>query len=305
VTSDHLADAPIFSVDAEIALDYFVGTVFGTTPEGVVDHLAGVLRLERETCRPLPGYPGYSSACGLFLGGDKLVTVQWGNTQKPLVVAPGFISNALDETLRKNRFDYQCSRKDVAIDVCDEVAFDSFAKAAGAKAHREGVRVNLHGDWMTPGSPAGRTMYLYARSSPFFIRIYEHNKLHVGSGVDCRVEVECKPEKSPGKQQLASLSPQQIVGLRLFAVELLAEFGISIERCRPAVARRQMTDLEVRTLHLAQQYGGTVHELMARYDSDAAAVIAAILDAEKSLIDSKRKVREAAARPQAVPLICL
>ena len=301
---DNLAGGSVFSVEAEISLDYFIGTVFHTSPEDLVAHLAGSLHLEPETCRPLPGYRGYASACGLNFGGDRLLTVQWGNQQQPLVIAPGFISNKVNACLA-GAFDYQCSRKDVAVDVRDEVAFEGFAKAAIAKANRDGVALDMRGDWMVPGSPAGRTLYVYKPGSPYFIRIYEHSKLHVGSEVDCRFEVECKPEKTLGKMQLAQLSPEAIIGLRKFAIELLAEFGIVIERCRPAVSRRQLTDLEIRTLHLAQQYSATLHELLERHAGDAAAVMFAILDAEKSLIDTKRKVREAAARPQAVPLICL
>lgn len=294
---------PVFQVDAEISLDYVLATVFGVDVEELVSHLAAELHLQPQTVRTFKDYRGYTSAVGLFLGGERQVTVQSGGQQRPLVIAPGPIAGATTRALKG--FDHQCSRKDVAVDVMDEDAFDVIVKVAHSKAMAADIKTNQIGDWLTPGSPKGRTFEVGHRRSPYYLRIYEHSKLHVGSEVNCRIEVEVKPEKSPGKLQLALLSPSEILGLSPFTLQLLREFGIQADQCRPARSRRHLTDLEVRTLHLAAQYGNTVRELLEHHHGDIGAVVSAILDAEQTLRDSKRRIREAAARPQAVPLICL
>jgi hypothetical protein len=147
-------------------------------------------------------------------------------------------------------------------------------------------------------------MYIGSRNSENYMRIYEHAKLH-GGDITCRIEYECKPGKTDRKRQLADLEPAQILGLWPFVIELLAAIGVSIAKLKPSPYTRQKTDLEIRTLNCARQYGRTIDDLMALHDDDPAAVIGAIRIAQSVIENGKAELQRAAARPLAVPLILL
>lgn len=290
-------------LDTALSLDYVIASV--QTPSGneLAAHLEGSLGLRGVECRPIDSYKGYTNAAGLCLGGDRLVTVQWAPTRDPLVIAPGFISGKV-ATLLQDHYPHQCSRKDAAMDFTDEVAFDSIAAAAISMAKRRVIKTSCVGDWLIPGAPAGRTLYIHSVKSEVFIRIYEHSKLH-GGDVTCRVEVVIRPCKKPGKLQLAALSAAGVLGLSRFACDLFESFGVSVERTHLATYVRQLSDLDQRLVRLWMQYGRTLDELLEREAGDIQALGAALIASRDILNDRRARASLAAARPKAVPLICL
>jgi DNA relaxase NicK len=193
----------------------------------------------------------------------------------------------------------------VAVDIPDDdLAFDLVAKVAIDLAHERGTRTSLVGDWATPGAPAGRTLYIGSRKSAVYVRIYEHGKLH-GGNVSCRIEAEVKPDKKPGKLQLATLSAAGVAGCSAYMVLLCQRFGIDIDRVPLAGYVRQISELQQQLVRLWMQYGRILDAQMQEVDGDVEAFTAALFAARDDLERRRAKAALAAARPKAVPLICL
>jgi hypothetical protein len=289
--------------DATASLDYVIATVAGVPGNDLARELETFTGLRGIEVPPLAAYRGYSGAAALCNGGERLVTVQWGIGRDPLVIAPGQQSSKISTWLQ-GRYEHQCSRKDAAVDFTDPGAFDVVAKAAIEMAIARAVKTSSVGDWLTPGAPDGRTLYIYSRKSTIFIRIYEHSKLH-GGDVTCRVEVEVKPDKKPGKQQLAVLDVHGVLGLSTFMVELLEKFGINCDYVPLAGYVRQLSDLDQRLIRCHMQYGRTFDELLQMVNGDLSEFTTALFAARDVLERRRAQTALAAARPQAVPLICL
>jgi hypothetical protein len=292
-----------WNTDTSASLDYLIASVGGVLGNHLAVELEAFLGLRGIEVAPFAAYRGYTGAAALCNGGDRLVTVQWAVGRDPLVIAPGNISGAVAGYL-KGRYEHQCSRKDAAVDFTDPDAFEVVAKLAIAMANERVSKTSLEGDWATPGAPCGRTLYVHSKKSPIFIRIYEHSKLH-GGDVTCRVEVEVKPDKKPGKMQLAELDVIGVLGLSTFAIELLEKFGVSYERVPLAGYVRQLTDLQQRMVRLWMQYGRTLDEQLQVVGGDLAAFTSALFAARDDLDRRRAKAALAAARPKAVPLVCL
>ena len=286
------------------SLDYLIASVARVPGNELAGALSGALGLRALEVTPFAAYRGYTGAAGLHFGGDRLVTVQWAVGRDALVIAPGQIAGKVQSYLVANRIEHQCSRKDAAVDFIDEVAFDSVAKVAIAMANERVVKTSLEGDWATPGSPNGRTLYIYSKKSQVFIRIYEHSKLH-GGDVGCRLEIEVKPDKKAGKMQLAALSEIGVIGLSTFAIELLGKFGIDLDQVPLAGYVRQISDLQQRLVRLWMQYGRTLDEVLQMVDGDLSGFTSTLFEARDDLERRRAKSAAAAARPKAVPLVCL
>lgn len=292
----------------QVSLDWLSATVSGPPADELVGELGHALNLRAEVARPLKGYRGYSAAASLLNGGESVVTVMWADGRDPLVVVPGSFSARVGEELK--RWSHQCSRKDGAVDIFETDSFEAICKLAELMARERGYSTDVRGDWLTPGGPKGRTLYVMSRKSPQFVRIYEHSKLH-GGEVDTRIEVEVKPDKKPGKLQLVSLDPREVVGLCGFAVELLARFGVQLDRVPIVNYVRQLSDLDTRLVRMFNQWGPTLRELFCRegvdfaIGGDMSRIGEALVQAHLLLEDRRRRSKETAARQKLPALICL
>jgi hypothetical protein len=290
--------------NATSSLDYLTATVIGVEGPQLVNELENFLRLRVQQVPPMAAYRGYTVAAGLYEGGERVATVQWAVGRDPLVIVPGYLSGAV-ATWLQGRYEHQCSRKDAALDFTQEDAFDNIARIAMQLAAEYGTSTSTVGDWLTPGAPDGRTLYVYSRKSEVCVRIYEHSKCHGGGDITCRVEVEVKPDKKPGKLQLSSLDVAGVMGRSRLMVDLCERLGISLEAVPLAGHVRELSDLDLRLVRCQMQYGRTFDELLHNVQGDLAAFTAALWAARDVLERRKAKAALAAARPKAVPLICL
>jgi DNA relaxase NicK len=292
-----------WTCDASASLDYVIASVAGVDGPSLARELEDLLGLRGVEVPPMAAYRGYSGAAALCAGAERQVTVQWAIGRDPLVVAPGNISGKVAAYLQ--RYEHQCSRKDAAVDFTDPDAFEVVAKVAMSMAIEKVIKTSSVGDWLTPGAPDGRTLYIYSRKSNIFIRIYEHSKLHADSGVSCRIEVEVKPDKKAGKMQLASLDVGGVLGISTFMIELLEKFGHDYERIPLAGYVRQLSDLEQRLIRCHMQYGRTFDELLQMVNGDLSAFTERLWAVRDVLERRRAQSALAAARPKAVPLLCL
>jgi hypothetical protein len=291
-------------MDVQISLDYVVAAVYGRNGVDLACDLETGLGLRAVEVAPLKHYKTYAvGAVALCSGGDREVTVQWNAKGEPIVIAPGFVAGRVAQLLQRD-YHHQCSRKDAAVDFTGDGRFEEIARIAVEMANTRVIRTSCMGDWTVPGSPSGRTLYVYSMGNWVMLRIYEHSKLHEGD-VTCRVEVQIRPEKKDGKRQLADLDPHHVFGLSHFAVELLGRLNIPFTAVPRAKYVRQLTDLEQRLVRLWMQYGRTLDELVETTGGDLQAFVEELFRARDRLADRRAKIAAAAARPKAVPLICL
>lgn len=114
------------------------------------------------------------------------------------------------------------SRLDVALDWDDPGAFDLVNQLLVQFALDRNVKLGQLGDW-TRG--LGRTRYLYSRTGRFYVRLYEYRQYH-GYGPECRLEVECKPNKPDDRARLAAMLPWDIARSCPAVNQVLRELGI-------------------------------------------------------------------------------
>lgn len=285
---------PCTSLDyVGIGLDWLTATVTAEASE-VLATLARATGLEPRTTRPLNGY-GYPSAVALYGGDEPELYVMHGPSRNPLVVGPGRHAERA-QALLANRFPHRCtaSRKDVALDFGDPDYFDVFVAAGVPIALRRGLGVNQMGDWMVPGSPAGRTLYLGSVKSEQLVRVYEYRKKH-GHGPAVRVELEYKP-KSIDKGWCFAATNMQILGRSAFVVELAKQAGVDLTRAVPRLTSKAPTTLERQVEALVSQYGKLLRDrLLPTLNGDVGAIGPHLLTALESLEEHRRQVASAAA----------
>lgn len=210
----------------------------------------------------------YGEAVEWVQADKRLAVVQWGgvNHTKPHVTVPGsgglsgFIRTELGTTCYG--FHTAASRVDVALDFRG-VAFEVLSKMCGSPS-----RVIEH-----PGDPMqGDTHYFGARQSRHFVRVYEKGKqLGVAALADwVRVEVEVKPDKSPGRQAAMTATLPELVRSGRVGRKIADAVGLEADDLRMGAARQQVPhDLMRRLANLRLQYGATLNELAHLCGDDA------------------------------------
>jgi len=228
--------------------DYFRAAI-AAKPQVLVDGYAGALRLEPRTARALYGY---TSAVGLHRGDDPELIVFFGG-EVPLIQASGYAAQSVYEVTKKIFPDYRPSRLDVAVDFPEADWFEVIHKLMRTLSHQRGTKHSIMGDWETPGSPDGRTVYSGSRTSVAYRRLYEFRKYH-GYGPHVRYELEIKPKHNV-RNFYAGMGPREILATDGYTVELMRRLGVHIDRLKLTPEERGVPDLERWFAHLVHQHG--------------------------------------------------
>lgn len=262
--------------------DWYASTV-RIHSEAVLSDLAAALRAER---RELPkGLNGYTNQVELRRDGEVVARVLYGgNGGSPHVFATGGQADELAAVLRRLYPDHHgVSRCDVATDFDDgEGTWDGLADFATAFAKAHGVSTSVYGDWLTEGSPDGRTLYLGSRKSAVYLRIYEKGKqlrkMARENGLSpegfsetlVRVEIQVRPEKQ-SRTHAAKMEPMEAYGFSKWSQAFASDlFGLDLDR----VSIKHVRDSDdVRALfYMREQYGVVMERVVReRYGGDWAA----------------------------------
>jgi DNA relaxase NicK len=170
------------------------------------------------------------------------------------------------------------TRADVAEDLDGAGTWDQlFAQVHGLAVER-GITIDCRGDWITPGSPAGRTLYVGAPSSAVRVRLYEKGKQLVSTGKAgagevspdwCRLEVQTRPAGT-SRTLAAAAAPEAFWGLADWSRDLASRvFGLDVERIHVKDVRDLDTHRSLRAM--AQQYAGVVARRAVELGSEEAA----------------------------------
>lgn len=141
--------------------------------------------------------------------------------------------------------------------------------SAGGRRPKHQVK----GDWLTPGSPSGRTLEIGRRSNGKFCRIYEKGKqLGDPESPWVRAEVEFK--------DASRILPYDMLtrpGVYLAGAYACFGFLSAIQEKVRTIAKAAKITLGAMVHYAKQAYGPLVNVLMAKHGKDAAAVIADLI----------------------------
>lgn len=144
---------------------------------------------------------------------------------------------------------------------------DGFSSGGRRPGHQ------VKGDWLTPGSPKGRTLYIGNRANGKMARIYEKGK-QLGDPVSpwVRAEVEFK--------DASRVLPYDMLtrpGVYLAGAYTCFSFLSAIQEKVRTIAKAAKIALGALVHYAKQAYGPLVNVLMTKHGKDAAAVVADLI----------------------------
>jgi hypothetical protein len=220
------------------------------------------------------GLNGYTNQVELRRDGEVIGKVLYGgNGGSPHVFASGSNADELAQVLRRLWPDHHAvSRCDVAIDFDGSGTWDRLEAFARTFAQEQGIKTSVYGDWITPGSPDGRTLYLGSRKSAVFLRIYEKGKqlrgLALESGRDpegfsedlVRVEIQVRPEKD-SRHIAAQMDPVAAYGFSRWSQTFASDlFGLDLERV--SIKHVRDSDDDRALAFMRRQYGAVLERVV-------------------------------------------
>lgn len=216
--------------------------------------------------------------------GHRLLSVKSGGSNPhPHVECKGLASPIVAAHLRAN-YDHRPTRIDDAKDLRAPRLFDLVHRRLRRIAKRFNLRLSYDGDWSTPD--AGRTIYLGARTSQVFVRVYEKGLKYardLGLPVTdelrnwVRFELEFHPQTKTAKTSASTLTPEQLWGSTRWTTELAGEL-LSMRTEPISIRERRESNVDRALRFMASQYRGPLGALLEACDGDYAAFGQAIAE---------------------------
>lgn len=220
------------------------------------------------------GMNGYTNQV-VFRQGSNVVArmLYGGNGGSPHAFASGDHTDRFVDVMRTMfRDEHRVSRADTSVDFDGPGTWDRLYRFAVDFAAAHELSTSVAGDWITPGSPDGRTLYLGSRKSAVFLRIYEKGKQLQGIARELeldgshlsddlvRVELVVRPEKH-AKVVAATMEPLDGYGFAKWSKAFCSElFDLGVERV--AIKHSRVSDDERAFRFMAHQYGGVSSRLV-------------------------------------------
>lgn len=187
------------------------------------------------------------------------------------------VKAALDKVFGQDG--YSTARRDSCLDIIDDddmATFDALDKLAQEIAKTRRVQYNRQGQgWLgIPGET--RTFYLGSRTSPVMVRCYMRGLKTIKEGGQddprrVRIEVEVKPGKRAGKDELTRLTDAQLFGCSGWSREFMQRADLLlVERVRVGTVWTA-TDQDRVINAMMKQYGRVLRDVLERRGADGLA----------------------------------
>jgi phage replication initiation protein len=139
----------------------------------------------------------------------------------------------------------------------------------GMRKGETAVKSSVAGDWLTKGSPAGRTIYVGSRASGKLLRIYEKGK-QLGDTISpwVRAEVELKDQDRIIPFDVL-INPSEYLAAAYPALNYLSAIQHKIKTISKSVS----VSLDAAIHHLRNMGGMLINVMMQKHGGDAFAVI--------------------------------
>lgn len=188
---------------------------------------------------------------------------------------------------------YACARRDTCLDILDDDDLSTFKgldQLAQQIAKERRVQYNRQGQgWLgVPGETM--TFYLGARTSPVMIRVYMRGLKTIKEGGQddprrIRIEVEVKPGKRAGKQELAKLTDAQLFGCSSWSREFMRRADLLlVDRVRVGTVW-QPSDQDKVVFAMLKQYGKVLRGVLEKRGADGLAKL--ILEHDERALKAK------------------
>lgn len=214
--------------------------------------------------------------------GSTLSTILWdGRTESQQLPHAFATSENAPDFMNLVRDSWRDSHRVTRIDVCEDLQGSGLFEDMSAKlqeiAKSKRVKTSVAGDWLTPDSPDGRTLYVGSPSSPCRVRLYEKGKeiakkaFHSrgwgtpeGFPIDwVRLELQCRPSKGVQREVSASLPLEEFWGFSAFSLEVADKLaGMNVPRVKPTKYTKNADDAVLD--FMVKQYGNV---LMRKFKS--------------------------------------
>lgn len=244
--------------------DWYAATI-REDPDDIIRALEDTFSAEAVPCR---AKNAYLEARELRREDRTVATVLYGGPNGwPHVWASGDNAPKFAELCRLVwRDDHHVTRMDSAVDYDDSTAWDALYGILRATADERRLKLATVGDWLRPGSPDGRTLYVGSFKSPVFVRLYEKGKQMRAqeptrrySDDWVRLEVQVRPQKD-ARFSAATATPADAWGYARWTTDVAAEaFALDVERVQ-AYEDREADD-ERALFYLVKQYGAVLGRL--------------------------------------------
>lgn len=247
--------------------DYYTASI-----DAKPDHVLGFLNGSFEQSDIVPTAPknGYEKAYNVTRGDSVLARVQWDGVSVGARVwasASGDRAPDFAGLVRSEFSDHNLLRADVAIDYCEEGAWDSLYSLGLQTADLYNLKVTHVGDYHREQD--GRTLYIGSRKSAAMERIYEKGKQTGGDPNYVRAELELKPQNARAKQVYAHATPEQMWHATKWTQHVIKVLtGSEGMQPAPPGTIRNLTDDERALDFMARQYGNILRRKLEAVGGD-------------------------------------
>jgi hypothetical protein len=238
-----------------------------SSPEVVLDTLAACY--EFSDILPTKPIYGYERAYLLKRGEVELVRFQWGGNTgtKVFVESSGDQAPEFSKNVRQNFTDHHLLRADVALDYCEEGAWESLYNLSTETADLFRLKVEHRGDYHR--EEKGRTFYIGSRGSPVYNRIYEKGLQSGGDPFHVRSELEFKPKNEKSRSVYSRATPEQILLASTWSAHFYGILtGIKGLKLAPAGTVKKLTSDQQSFLHMMKQYGPLLSRMLEGFGGD-------------------------------------
>lgn len=189
------------------------------------------------------------------------------------------VKAALDQVLGVNG--YATARRDTCLDIIDDddfATFEALDRLAQDIATEKRVQYNRQGQgWLRiPGET--RTFYLGSRSSPVMVRCYTRGLKTIKEGGEddprrIRIEVEVKPGKRAGKEELTGLQDAQLFGCAGWSRDFMRRADLLlVDRIRVGTVWTP-SDQDKVFFAMMKQYGRPLRQILERRGAEGLAAM--------------------------------
>lgn len=236
-------------------------------PQVVMDTLAGCYELS--DVLPTKPFYGYERAYILKRGEIDLLRVQWGGNTgtRVLAEASGEQAPEFSSHVREKFTDHFLTRADVALDYCEEGAWESLFGLSAETADLFRLKTEHRGDYHR--AEGGRTFYIGSRSSPLFNRIYEKGIQSKGNPLHVRSELEFKPKSEQARVAYSTATPDQMLLASTWSAYFYGILaGVKGPKLAPPGTVKKLTRDEQSFLHMMKQYGPLLGRMLEARGGD-------------------------------------
>lgn len=250
--------------------DWYRSTI-DASPQVVFDTLANCYELA-DAIPTKPLY-GYERAYIVQRGDTQIFRIQWGGNTgtRVLAEASGDQAPEFSKHVRQKFTDHSLTRADVALDYCEEGAWESLYGLSCETADLFRLKTQHMGDYHR--GEAGRTFYIGSRQSPVFNRIYEKGIQSGGNPLHVRSELEFKPKTEQARTVYSMATPEQILIASTWSKHFYGILtGIKGMKLAPAGTIKKLTTDQQSFLHMMKQYGPLLGRMLEGFGGDYCAL---------------------------------